>query len=74
MEPEPIVHARGFPGWGPPTMCGEGQPSTESPAVITCEVCCDILGDPAKLVAQVAELERTIGKPTLRGAPVRRIP
>lgn len=57
------THARGFPAWGPPTLCGEGQPSEDVPAVITCPRCLDILESASALAARAAEVERTHGAP-----------
>jgi hypothetical protein len=50
------VHARGFPGFGPPTMCGEGLPPEEVVSVVTCEKCLDVLESAASLAKRLEEL------------------
>ncbi len=58
---EPI-HASGFPGWGPPTLCGEPGPTPHPCGEVTCEKCIDCAtGD--GLFARVAALELEIGPP-----------
>lgn len=65
MSTDPVVHGRGFPGWGPPSMCGEEGPVLQGCGEITCPNCCGILFEPAKLMARLEELERTVGKPVV---------
>ncbi len=50
------AHARGFPGFGPPTMCGEGEPPTEAVVEVTCERCIEIHSSAETLMARAKEL------------------
>lgn len=59
------THASGFPAFGPATMCGEGEPSTNPPPIeVTCEKCIDML-TPENLAARLQEL-------TAAGVKIRR--
>lgn len=53
---EPIVHAHGFPSFGPPTMCGEGEPTKEVVSEVTCQKCIAILENGETIAARSAEL------------------
>ena len=62
------IHGSGFPGWGPPTLCGQAGLLPEGGCgEVTCDNCVEILVDHEGLAKRAAELEATIGPP-LRGA------
>lgn len=52
----PDVHARGFPAFGPPTMCGEGEPPTEPVVEVTCPRCVEILSSADAIAERCREL------------------
>lgn len=58
-----FVHARGFPDWGPPTMCGAPGPVPNPCGEVTCPTCVTIVGDGATLAARAAAVEREHGPP-----------
>lgn len=57
------VHSRGFPGWGPPTLCGRDGRVPEVCGFITCESCLDLLDNVEALGARAKALEAEIGTP-----------
>jgi hypothetical protein len=65
-----VNHARGIPGYGPATLCGEGKPSGEALVQVDCPRCVDLLGDGAALVRRLEELEAA-GTSFDREAPLR---
>jgi hypothetical protein len=66
QEPEPPpLHSRGFPGFGPPSLCGgEGPVASEPVSEITCPACVELLGDGPKLALRLAEIniDRGLGE------------
>lgn len=62
-EPIMITHSRGFPGWGPPTLCGAEGPVPDPCGEITCPDCVPIVGSAPKLMARVEALAAEIGPP-----------
>jgi hypothetical protein len=62
---EGTVHARGFHSFGPPTMCGDGKPSTEVVVEVTCERCFEILSSAASLAARMQVLHAAGVRPVL---------
>lgn len=66
-----VNHARGFPSFGPPTMCGEGTPPDEPCYEVTCPGCLAVGESAESLAARIAELEAagvrsTIGQGLVR--------
>lgn len=52
-----VTHARGFPAFGPPTLCGERGPLVEVCGEITCPACVEILGDGPALMRRLKAIE-----------------
>lgn len=62
--PDPdVVHASGFPGWGPPTLCGEPGKTPQGCGEIGCEKCCEILCSDGGIAKRCQELDDEIGPP-----------
>jgi len=55
--PPPVVHAHGFPLFGPPTLCGDGVPSSQSVIEVTCPACHAILCETDGLAKRIRVLE-----------------
>ena len=55
-DDEPLAHSRGFPSWGPPTLCGDGEPPRFGCYVVTCPKCLDIIAEPGGLARRAQEL------------------
>lgn len=53
------VHARGFPYFGPETMCGEGSLSSEPMTEVTCPACLEVFLEPYGLVKRIRKLEES---------------
>jgi hypothetical protein len=74
-EEDTSIHASGFPGWGPPTLCGQPGKTPDVCGEITCPACNAILtGGCSALVARLEALEAEIGPPQKpqAGEPARR--
>lgn len=50
------IRARGFHAFGPPTMCGEGEPPTEPVVEVTCPRCVEILSSADAIAERCREL------------------
>jgi hypothetical protein len=61
-EPPPPVHARGFPHFGPATICGKGSAPMEPVSEVTCPACLKILSKEGGLVRRIADLEASGAK------------
>lgn len=57
QDPEDVTHARGFPGLGPPTLCGEGEAPKDVPTVVTCPACVALSHDVQALANRAEQLQ-----------------